>query len=52
MRAESTLHSGLSCVRSQNWDKVRSILPWPFRLLRICLQHRRPWFCPWVRKIP
>ena len=20
--------------------------------LRICLQYRRPWFAPWVRKIP
>ena len=34
MRAESTPLSGLSCVRSQNWDKVRSISPWHFRLFK------------------
>ena len=34
MRAESTPLSCLSCVRSQNWDKVRSISPWHFRLFK------------------
>ena len=46
MRAESTPRSGLSCVQSQNWNKVRSISPRRLRLLRICLQCRRPWFDP------
>jgi len=27
-------------------------LPWWFRQQRICLQCRRPWFDPWVRRIP
>ena len=27
-------------------------LPWWLRWQRICLQHRRPRFSPWMRKIP
>ena len=32
--------------------KKVSMSPWWFRWLRTCLQHRRPGFNPWVKKIP
>ena len=35
-----------------DWFSLFKGLPWWFRLLRICLQCRRPSFNPWVGKIP
>ena len=46
--SNSSKHSFLICYGIV----VKHGLPWWLRQYRICLQCRRPWLDPWVRKIP
>ena len=48
----SGIHYCLLCSRQQGSHHPEESLAWWLRQQRICLQFGRPWFGPWVRKIP